>query len=118
MSCQIATWLAQENGHQAKLPGSVAASDAFFPFPDGPSILMDAGVTAIIQPGGSKRDDETIKACNDRDVDLVDWGVQQGCVAGPSTPIGFGCDNADLNGDGHIDLKDVHLFWMLFTGAL
>jgi phosphoribosylaminoimidazolecarboxamide formyltransferase / IMP cyclohydrolase len=44
--------------------GAVAASDAFFPFPDGPQLLLDAGVTAIIHPGGSLKDQETI--------DLVD----------------------------------------------
>ena len=42
--------------------GSVAASDAFFPFSDGPQVLIDAGVKAIVQPGGSVRDDETIAA--------------------------------------------------------
>jgi len=41
--------------------GSVAASDAFFPFPDGPQLLLDAGVTAIIHPGGSVRDQETLE---------------------------------------------------------
>jgi phosphoribosylaminoimidazolecarboxamide formyltransferase/IMP cyclohydrolase len=40
----------------------VLASDAFFPFPDGPQLAVDAGVTAIIQPGGSKRDDEVVVA--------------------------------------------------------
>jgi phosphoribosylaminoimidazolecarboxamide formyltransferase/IMP cyclohydrolase len=44
--------------------GAVAASDAFFPFPDGPKLLLDAGVTAIIQPGGSLRDNETIEVAN------------------------------------------------------
>ena len=71
MSCRIATWLAKENGHEAKLRGSVAASDAFFPFRDGPDFLADAGVTAIIQPGGSKRDEETIAACNERDIAMI-----------------------------------------------
>jgi phosphoribosylaminoimidazolecarboxamide formyltransferase / IMP cyclohydrolase len=42
--------------------GAVAASDAFFPFPDGPQVLLDAGVTAIIQPGGSVRDAEVLHA--------------------------------------------------------
>ena len=42
--------------------GAVLASDAFFPFPDGPQIALDAGVKAIIQPGGSKRDPEVIEA--------------------------------------------------------
>jgi phosphoribosylaminoimidazolecarboxamide formyltransferase/IMP cyclohydrolase len=40
----------------------VAASDAFFPFADGPQILVDAGVTAIVQPGGSVRDGEVVDA--------------------------------------------------------
>jgi phosphoribosylaminoimidazolecarboxamide formyltransferase/IMP cyclohydrolase len=43
---------------------SVAASDAFFPFPDGPQLLLDAGVTAIIQPGGAMKDQETIDIVN------------------------------------------------------
>ena len=43
-------------------PGTVAASDAFFPFADGPEILLAAGVSAIVQPGGSVRDDEVIAA--------------------------------------------------------
>jgi phosphoribosylaminoimidazolecarboxamide formyltransferase/IMP cyclohydrolase len=76
MSCRIATWLAKENGHEDKLSGSVAASDAFFPFADGPNILIDAGVTAIIQPGGSKRDDDTIAACNERDVAMIVTGTR------------------------------------------
>ena len=45
-------------GEKAK--GAVLASDAFFPFPDGPEAALQAGVTAIIQPGGSKKDDEAI----------------------------------------------------------
>ena len=45
-------------GEKAK--GAVLASDAFFPFPDGPEAALQAGVTAIIQPGGSKKDDESI----------------------------------------------------------
>ena len=44
--------------------GSVAASDAFFPFPDGPKLLLEAGVTAVIQPGGSLRDNETLNVVN------------------------------------------------------
>ena len=42
--------------------GSVAASDAFFPFPDGLAVLLDAGVRAVVQPGGSVRDDEVVAA--------------------------------------------------------
>ncbi len=55
-SCRLALELARQNGHGDKLPQSVAASDAFFPFADGPQLLISAGVRAIIQPGGSKRD--------------------------------------------------------------
>ena len=71
MSCRIATWLANDNGHAEALSGAVAASDGFFPFRDGPDILMDAGISAIIQPGGAKRDTETVAACNERGVAMV-----------------------------------------------
>jgi len=76
MSCRIATWLARENGHAEKLPGAAAASDAFFPFKDGPKILLDAGVTAIIQPGGSKRDEEVIAACDARGAAMIFTGTR------------------------------------------
>ena len=54
-SCRLAV---ERAGNRAA--GAVAASDAFFPFSDGPKILLDAGVRAIVQPGGSVRDEETI----------------------------------------------------------
>ncbi len=76
MSCRIATWLAKENGHADKLAGSVAGSDAFFPFRDGPDILIGAGVTAIIQPGGSKRDDEVIAAANECGIAMILTGTR------------------------------------------
>ncbi|HEX4734184.1 MAG TPA: bifunctional phosphoribosylaminoimidazolecarboxamide formyltransferase/IMP cyclohydrolase [Thermoleophilaceae bacterium] len=53
------------------LSGSVMASDAFFPFPDGPEFGIGAGVKAIIQPGGSKNDQATIDACNAAGVAMV-----------------------------------------------
>jgi phosphoribosylaminoimidazolecarboxamide formyltransferase/IMP cyclohydrolase len=53
------------------LAGSVMASDAFFPFADGPEIGIEAGVTAVIQPGGSKRDADVIEACDAADVAMV-----------------------------------------------
>ncbi|WOP18754.1 bifunctional phosphoribosylaminoimidazolecarboxamide formyltransferase/IMP cyclohydrolase [Raineyella sp. LH-20] len=56
-SCKLAVERAGE-----RAAGSVAASDAFFPFSDGPQILLDAKVKAIVQPGGSIRDDQTIEA--------------------------------------------------------
>jgi phosphoribosylaminoimidazolecarboxamide formyltransferase/IMP cyclohydrolase len=74
MSCRIATWLARENGHEAAMPGAVAASDAFFPFSDGPQILIDAGVRAIAQSGGSKRDADVIALCDTYDVACVMTG--------------------------------------------
>jgi len=76
MSCRVAAWLAGENGHVDRLSGSAAASDAFFPFSDGPGILMDAGVTAIIQPGGAKRDEETIAECNARNATMIFTGTR------------------------------------------
>jgi phosphoribosylaminoimidazolecarboxamide formyltransferase / IMP cyclohydrolase len=57
---RIAVEKAREHGHS--LDGAVLASDAFFPFPDGPRIALEAGVTALIQPGGSKRDSDVVAA--------------------------------------------------------
>ncbi len=54
-----------------RIKDSVAASDAFFPFPDGPRLLLDAGVTAIIHPGGSLKDQDTIDLVNQRGAALV-----------------------------------------------
>ena len=56
--------------------GSVAASDAFFPFPDGPQLLLDAGVQAIVQPGGSVRDAEVIAAAEAAGVSLYLTGTR------------------------------------------
>jgi phosphoribosylaminoimidazolecarboxamide formyltransferase / IMP cyclohydrolase len=53
------------------LAGSVIASDAFFPFADGPQAAIDVGATAVIQPGGSKRDAEVIEACDAAGVAMV-----------------------------------------------
>jgi phosphoribosylaminoimidazolecarboxamide formyltransferase / IMP cyclohydrolase len=57
---RIAVEKAREHGHD--LDGAALASDAFFPFPDGPRLALDAGVRAVIQPGGSKRDAEVVAA--------------------------------------------------------
>jgi len=59
-SVKIAIEKAREHGHD--LAGAALASDAFFPFADGPQTALDAGVTALIQPGGSKRDAEVVTA--------------------------------------------------------
>ena len=61
-------------GDRAK--GSVAASDAFFPFADGPQILLDAGVKAIVQPGGSLRDAQTVEACQAAGVTMYFTGTR------------------------------------------
>jgi phosphoribosylaminoimidazolecarboxamide formyltransferase/IMP cyclohydrolase len=73
--------LAIEKAHAAfgddaagKLAGSVVASDAFFPFADGPEAAIKAGATIVVQPGGSKRDDEVIKACEDAGVTMIFTG--------------------------------------------
>jgi phosphoribosylaminoimidazolecarboxamide formyltransferase/IMP cyclohydrolase len=60
-------------GEQADelLAGSAVASDAFFPFADGPELALEAGSAAVIQPGGSKRDGEVIEACDEQGVAMV-----------------------------------------------
>jgi phosphoribosylaminoimidazolecarboxamide formyltransferase/IMP cyclohydrolase len=58
------------------LAGTVVASDAFFPFRDGLDVVVDAGATAVIQPGGSMRDQEVIDAANERGVAMVFTGVR------------------------------------------
>jgi phosphoribosylaminoimidazolecarboxamide formyltransferase/IMP cyclohydrolase len=68
-SVRIALEKAREHGHDVH--GAVLASDAFFPFPDGPQAALDAGVSAIIQPGGSKRDDEVVAAVRDAGATMV-----------------------------------------------
>ena len=57
-----------------RAPGSVLASDAFFPFPDSIEAAAEAGIIAIIQPGGSRRDDEVIDACNQHNMPMVFTG--------------------------------------------
>jgi phosphoribosylaminoimidazolecarboxamide formyltransferase/IMP cyclohydrolase len=54
-----------------RVKGAVAASDAFFPFPDGPQLLLDAGVTAIVHPGGSLKDQDTINLVDERGAAMV-----------------------------------------------
>ncbi|MBI1336835.1 MAG: bifunctional phosphoribosylaminoimidazolecarboxamide formyltransferase/IMP cyclohydrolase [Phycisphaera sp.] len=65
-SCNIAV---SKAGDRAQ--GAAVGSDAFFPFRDGPDVLIKAGVKAIAHPGGSKRDEDTIAACNEAGVTLV-----------------------------------------------
>ena len=67
---------AKAAGAKLDLAASVVASDAFFPFRDGLDVLVDAGAAAVIQPGGSMRDDEVIDAANERSIAMVFTGVR------------------------------------------
>jgi phosphoribosylaminoimidazolecarboxamide formyltransferase/IMP cyclohydrolase len=73
-SARIAAIKARNAG--LTLDGSVVASDAFFPFRDGLDVVVDAGARAIIQPGGSMRDDEVVAAADERGVAMVFTGVR------------------------------------------
>ena len=65
-----ATWIATHKGKE-NIKGSTMASDAFFPFRDAVDIAAEAGVKAIIQPGGSIRDDEVIQAADEHGIAMV-----------------------------------------------
>ena len=73
-STRIAAIKAHNAGHSLK--GSVAASDAFFPFRDGLDVVADAGAKAVIQPGGSVRDEEVIKAADEHGMAMVFTGMR------------------------------------------
>ncbi len=73
-SSKIAAVKAKEFGHDLK--GAVAASDAFFPFPDGVIEIASHGITSIIQPGGSVRDEEVIEAANKHNISMVFTGIR------------------------------------------
>ena len=80
-AARIAARKAQDAAEAAGLKepatkGSVIASDAFFPFADGLLVAIEAGATAVIQPGGSVRDDEVIKAADDAGVAMVFTGTR------------------------------------------
>ncbi len=74
MACQRAESACRDMGIEPS--GFVAASDAFFPFRDNVDVLAEHGVTAIIQPGGSVRDDESIKACDDHGIAMIFTGTR------------------------------------------
>ena len=78
MSRVDSTRIAASKASAAKLDlaGSVAASDAFFPFRDGLDVVADQGARAVIQPGGSVRDDEVIAAADERGIAMVFTGVR------------------------------------------
>ena len=80
-SARIAARKADDAAHEAKAAepltsGSVVASDAFFPFADGLLAAIEAGATAVIQPGGSMRDDEVIAAADDQGLAMVFTGMR------------------------------------------
>jgi phosphoribosylaminoimidazolecarboxamide formyltransferase/IMP cyclohydrolase len=80
-SARIAAWKSAEaaksaNAAEPLARGSVVASDAFFPFADGLLAAAEAGATAVIQPGGSMRDDEVIKAADDKGLAMVLTGMR------------------------------------------
>jgi phosphoribosylaminoimidazolecarboxamide formyltransferase/IMP cyclohydrolase len=68
--------LALQKARVDSLAGSVLASDAYFPFADGPALAVEAGITAIVQPGGSIRDAEVIAAADEAGVAMVTTGVR------------------------------------------
>ncbi len=74
ISARIASMKAEEAG--LTVPGSVMASDAFFPFRDGIDAAAQAGIRAVIQPGGSMRDAEVIAAADENDIAMVFTGVR------------------------------------------
>ncbi|HKI62689.1 MAG TPA: bifunctional phosphoribosylaminoimidazolecarboxamide formyltransferase/IMP cyclohydrolase [Mariprofundaceae bacterium] len=69
------TRIAAHHGGEA-IKGSAVASDAFFPFRDGVDALADAGATAVIQPGGSIRDEEVIAAADEKDIAMIFTGIR------------------------------------------
>ena len=73
-SSKIAAMKAKEHGHD--IAGAVAASDAFFPFADGLLAIAESGITAVIQPGGSVRDEEVISAANNKKISMVFTGIR------------------------------------------
>ena len=80
-AARIAARKAEDAAKELKLPapmtkGSVVASDAFFPFPDGLLVAIEAGATAVIQPGGSMRDADVIDAADEHNVAMVFTGVR------------------------------------------
>ncbi len=73
-SAKIAAMKATEFGHDLK--GAVAASDAFFPFADALEVIASYGITAVVQPGGSVRDEEVIEAANKHKIAMLFTGIR------------------------------------------
>ena len=73
-SARIGRWKAEDAG--LPIAGAIMASDAFFPFRDGIDTAAGAGIAAVIQPGGSMRDDEVIAAADENGMAMVFTGVR------------------------------------------
>src|SRR5699024_3867656 len=110
-SCRLAVTRANTLGEHAegdsapeRARGAVAASDAFFPFADGAQILIDAGVCAIVQPGGSIRDEDVIEACRAAGVTLYLTGARHfaHCPAPGPAPAGPAPAGAAPGGGGTV----------------
>jgi phosphoribosylaminoimidazolecarboxamide formyltransferase/IMP cyclohydrolase len=71
-SCRLA--VARAGAERAR--GAVAASDAVFPFPDGQQVLLEAGVRAVVQPGGSMRDEEVVAAAREAGATMYFTGTR------------------------------------------
>jgi phosphoribosylaminoimidazolecarboxamide formyltransferase/IMP cyclohydrolase len=74
VSSKIAAMKAKDEGLEVQ--GAVMASDAYFPFRDGLDVAAEFGIKAVIQPGGSKRDDEVIAAANEHGIAMVFTGMR------------------------------------------
>ncbi len=71
---KLALEKAVDRGHGDEVPGSVLASDGFFPFSDSIELLAEYGVTACVQPGGSIRDKSVIEACDEHGIAMAFTG--------------------------------------------
>jgi phosphoribosylaminoimidazolecarboxamide formyltransferase/IMP cyclohydrolase len=71
---RLAAMKAEEHAEGKSADGAVMASDAFFPFPDGVEHAAEAGIEAVIQPGGSQNDDRVIEAADEHDMAMVFTG--------------------------------------------
>jgi len=71
---KLAAMKAESDAEGKSAEGAVMASDAFFPFPDGVEEAADAGVEAVIQPGGSVNDEDVVAACDERGMPMVFTG--------------------------------------------
>ncbi len=111
-SCHLAVERANTLADGAdRATGAVAASDAFFPFADGAQVLIDAGVKAIVQPGGSIRDEEVIEAAKKAGVTMYLTGTRhfftdrdslRGAAQPKRTKVGFRLTRQRVQAESHL----------------